>query len=81
MIASIENMRMFYKEGEPLVAYSPGTGEEYSANPSDYFYTPPQWVMKDQDGEPMILGRFTQTFLPVEVLSEGATLWNGTDSR
>ena len=61
MLATIENMRAYYRTGSPsepapnVFAYSPITGEEYSANPADYWNVPPGWTMKDADGEPMIL--------------------------
>ena len=53
MIATIENMLAHYRPG--VFAYSPGTGEEYSADPGDYWDAGRGWTMKDAGGEPMVL--------------------------
>ena len=54
-IATIESMRAAYKPG--VFAYSPATGEQYSANPNDYFWlTDADGPLTDSEGEPMILG-------------------------
>ena len=53
--ATIENMRKF--EGPGVVAYSPATGEEYSATPGDYFWLPPGQCLKDTRGRKLRLGR------------------------
>lgn len=68
--ATIENMRKYYREPKRVkqpngqhvtifpqqpVAYSPETGEEYSANPSDYWNAPAGWTMTDENGNPMLL--------------------------
>jgi hypothetical protein len=37
------------------VAYSPHTGEEYSASPGDYWQHPPEEPLRDEVGEPMLL--------------------------
>jgi hypothetical protein len=60
MEATIENMRAHYRED--VLAYSFNTGEEYSANPADYWNAPAGWVMKDEDGEPMRLVRHIETY-------------------
>ena len=70
MIATVANMRRVYPEDRVVLhadgmirietpkpfAYSPGTGERFSANPADY------WNEEDEDrplcdeyGEPMVL--------------------------
>lgn len=53
-VASKANMDR-YADQPRVVAYSPTTGEEFSANPSDYWNAPPEFVLKDHDGDPMIL--------------------------
>lgn len=59
VIATIENMRKHYTDG--VFAYSIATGEEYSADPSDYFWAHPGWKMTDDNGNPMYLAtRHTQ---------------------
>lgn len=63
--ATIENMRLF-AERRNLVAFSYITGEEYSANPNDYWNALPGWTMHDSAGEPMILVVRTLQYLPVE---------------
>jgi len=53
-LATIENMELY--AGVPGVfAYSRETGEEYSANPGDYWNASAGWTMTDSEGEPMIL--------------------------
>lgn len=52
-IATKRAMRERYRPG--VLAYSPATGEEYSANPGDYWAQPDDWTMTDSEGEPMIL--------------------------
>lgn len=60
--ASKDNMISYYPVlGGRLMAYSPETGEEFSANPGDYWDAPLDWVMTDAKGVPMLLGvRVTQ---------------------
>lgn len=53
MIASLANMRDHYRDG--IMAWSPDTGEEYSANPGDYFLMADDDVLRDEHGEPMLL--------------------------
>ena len=61
MLATIENMeqaaatRSEHKAYLPVTSFSPTTGERYSADPRDYFWAPPGWLMKDENGDPMIL--------------------------
>jgi len=66
MEATFANMHEHYSPG--VLAFSPLTGEEYSANPRDYF----MWSGDDEDtplvdsaGEPMLLVRKVTTFEPV----------------
>ena len=53
IIASLKNMKKY--EGRGTLAYSPHTGEEYSATPGDYWNAPESWVMKDSRGNKMYL--------------------------
>ena len=55
MIATVANMRKVQDTG--AIAYSPTTGEEYSANPADYWDMNDDTSLKDETGEPMILVR------------------------
>lgn len=52
-IATMENMRKHYKPG--VFAFSPATGQEYSARPGDYFWLPEGEALTDSEGEPMVL--------------------------
>ena len=54
VLATPVNMRK-YQDVRGLIAYSPVTGEEYSANAGDYWNWAPDQVMKDQRGNGMIL--------------------------
>ncbi len=40
-----------------VFAYSPATGEEYSAHPGDYFWMEPDGELLDSQGNTMILVR------------------------
>jgi hypothetical protein len=51
--ASLDNMRTYADKG--LFAYSPDTGEECSADASDYWYLGPEDVLEDENGRPMVL--------------------------
>jgi hypothetical protein len=53
MQATLANMRKHYTEG--VIAWSPTTGEEYSADPGDYFMLGDDDMLKDDGGEPMLL--------------------------
>lgn len=53
MIASLANMREHYRDG--VMAWSLDTGEEYSADPGDYFLLSDDAVLRDEHGEPMLL--------------------------
>lgn len=63
MLATIENLKTHYREG--LVVFSPTTGEEYSANPEDYFWALPSFTLKDCEGNEMFLGTFVRTFVEI----------------
>lgn len=63
MLATIENMRAHY--APDAFAYSPDTGEEYSANPADYWYADAGFVLIDEDGEPMVLARKHVAIVPI----------------
>ena len=53
-LATPRNMRIH--EGYGVVAYSPATGEEYSATPGDYWNMPDDECLTDSEGNEMILG-------------------------
>lgn len=65
MIANKKNMDEHYTPG--VFAYSPATGEECSANPSDYWYLAPDDVLEDGEGAPMVLATRTTS---VNVLTD-----------
>ena len=55
--ATKANLKKYYpKYGNRLRMFSPYTGEEYSANPSDYFWAPPDHRFKDSKRRVMQLG-------------------------
>jgi hypothetical protein len=51
--ASKANMRRY--EGKGVIAWSPGTYEEFSADPGDYWDMPDDWVMVDAEQQAMVL--------------------------
>ena len=54
MKATLSNMEKHYQPG--VYAYSPYTGEMYSANPRDYFLMDdPEEFLVDGDGNAMLL--------------------------
>ena len=55
--ATKANMKKY--AGKGYVAVSLLTGEEYSANPGDYFMQADNWRMKDSQGHGMFLARKT----------------------
>lgn len=55
-VASVGNMRRI-GDDRAVKAWSPHTGEEYSATPGDYWDAPDSEVLKDSEDEPMILVR------------------------
>ncbi len=52
--ATVANMRK-YREVPGVLAYSPTTGEEYSANPGDYWDHELDSPLTDSNGAAMIL--------------------------
>jgi hypothetical protein len=68
MIAMIENMEKLAKAGvRGVMAWSPLTGEEYSATAADYWQAPAGWTMLDAEGEPMLLVREVRTMEDVKL--------------
>ena len=64
MDATLANMRKVQDTG--ALAYSPVTGEEFSANPSDYFWLAENDVLQDSEGNPMILVRLISYLQKIE---------------
>lgn len=60
--ANKANMRRIVEDG--VVAYSYDTGEEYSANPHDYYEAPDTWCMRDSNNNPMVLVKRVVTYVP-----------------
>jgi hypothetical protein len=58
--ATIKNMRNM--AGLGLIAYSPSTGEEYSADAGDYFWADDNFTLTDQLGNAMLLGSMHAMF-------------------
>lgn len=62
-LATPRNMQAaLAKSGQPvsvpgLFAYSPNTGERYSASPGDYWDAPLDEPLRDSEGEPIVLVR------------------------
>lgn len=63
MIASLANMREHYRDG--IMAWSPDTGEEYSAHPGDYFLMADDDTVLDAHGEPMLLAYRATTMIVI----------------
>lgn len=61
--ATLANMREHYKNG--VFAWSPSTGEEYSANPGDYFMMSEDDVLRDEYGDPMVLAYKATSFVVI----------------
>jgi hypothetical protein len=74
-IASKANMDKWYPTGVGVLAYSPTTGEECSANPSDYWMFSPSDVLKDAENNTMVLVRRSNGFVSVEPENAPATLY------
>jgi hypothetical protein len=53
-LASVVNMRA-YVNVPGIVAWSSGTGEEYSATAEDYWGLDEEETLTDSEGEPMVL--------------------------
>jgi hypothetical protein len=54
-LATVENMRRAEQAGIRCFAFSPTTGEEYSATSGDYWNLGAETPLMDDLGEPMIL--------------------------
>ena len=52
--------------GHPVIAYSPNTHEEYSADAGDYWNLPDDEPLTDANGDPMILVRPVTVYEPVD---------------
>jgi hypothetical protein len=67
--ATLANMRKHYRPlpAVQIFAWSPSTDEEYSAHPGDYFMMADDDVLRDSDGEPMILAYRT-----IEIVAVGS---------
>jgi hypothetical protein len=66
MLATIENMQAWAgPDNRDVFAYSPTTGEQFSADAADYWNAPAGWAMTDSEGEPMILARRVETIAPL----------------
>ena len=48
-----------------VMAWSPNTGESYSATAGDYWNRPPDEPLLDSESEPMILAREVTTIEPI----------------
>lgn len=61
MFATLTNMRTMQARGAThsgpgrIVAYNPATGEEFSANPGDYWYLNPDECLKGRRGRKLVL--------------------------
>lgn len=67
MIANRVNMEQVEAGGvRGVFAYSPLTGERYSATPGDYWNMPPTEALTDEHGEPMILATEETRIVEVE---------------
>lgn len=62
-LATVENMRK-HADRRDVFAYSPLTGERYSAAPGDYFWAGSE-PLTDVNGDAMILATETITIRPV----------------
>lgn len=67
--ATIDNIKHYSPDNgyHGVFAYSEFTGEEFSADPGDYFWvSEPDWVMRDSAGNPMTLVRCITTYVEVD---------------
>lgn len=73
LLATPENMKACEDAGVVgVVAYSPTTGEEYSATSGDYWQWPKDRVMVGVDDAPMYLAIVTRNVKIVDVIAEEA---------
>jgi hypothetical protein len=56
-LATVRNMREFQSQG-PIIAWSPVTDEQCSADPRDYWHLSEDDHLVDEAGEPMVLMRY-----------------------
>jgi hypothetical protein len=57
-LATVANMRRLEGAGDrDVFAFSPTTGEQYSATAGDYWNRPDDEPLTGEDGEPMVLAR------------------------
>lgn len=63
-LATVENMRR-YEGTAGLCAYDPSSGDQYSANPADYWWAEPEYVLRNTQGEALVLVRVKQTIEPI----------------
>lgn len=64
-LANMEKAQRIHAGRRTVVAYSPQTGEEYSADPADYYGTlhTDKWVMRDENNDAMhLVVRITTTY-------------------
>jgi len=61
MKATVDNMSKIYTDNSDCVMYSHDTGEEYSANPADYWLKGDE-VFQDYNGKGMVLVRKQTVF-------------------
>jgi hypothetical protein len=63
-LATVANMRKF--EGVVgLCAYDPSSGAQYSANHADYWWAEPEYVLRNEQGEALVLVKVQQTVEPI----------------
>ena len=62
-LATIKNMKKYYRSN--IIAWSPITGEQYSANHRDYWAMKDDKCLKDSEGNDMILARKIKMIEPI----------------
>lgn len=75
-LATVANMKRYEETGSPIhaVAYSPMTGEEYSATSGDYFWLGENEPLTDEFCNPMILVSRTESYELIRLENEGKWL-------
>lgn len=61
-LATVENMARVAESCPRAVAYSPSTGEQFSATPNDYFWLGAGEAIIDSEGEPCVLAVRSECF-------------------
>ena len=72
-IATVRNMRRIAAVGRPgnYMAWSPVTGEVYSADPNDYWSADDETTLRDEEGKPMLLVELIPArHVPIQWLGE-----------